>query len=402
MLTHNLELVNDEISGVIDEIRMKIRSQDYSLDAFSQQFDKLYTVLRKHNHFPKIVHNEFHKIASEVDIYLDTLTWHVLTNYTKFVRNDDLPVYCYVYMLIDRPYLYNVLMCMRTNDEIVKFKSEMFEIVKEIVINNASKRIVSIKELLETNEFECYDKVSSLQQFKYFIDGTFWSNFRNFMPNTAYIVVHLSYNNNNLHSIFAYNKLDSNKNIVALTEEYARQTKVIKEFPKIYVKKQPYTIVDSTFRECSLKNNNVFVLCADNAPELKDCYFTVVQFVNHNQSLNKHDAERKLDGEIYKSIAFEQAKINFDISNNLKIYDNPAVVDKDKEMKFKSEIAHLCDECVSYKDFLSQVIKSMTLKFTFDNDDEWFYFTAYLRGYDDDYDKSKILKYVYDFYEFDV
>ena len=73
MLTHNLELVNDEINGVIAEIRMKIRSQDYSFDAFSQQFDKLYTVLRKHNHFPKIAHNEFHKIASEVDIYLDEI-----------------------------------------------------------------------------------------------------------------------------------------------------------------------------------------------------------------------------------------------------------------------------------------------------------------------------------------
>lgn len=404
VLTHNLENTNNEFKEVINNMLTKISKTDYVYNKFTENFKLLSELIVKHKVFPQIEANEFYKVVNNIDLYIDALTYHVIRNYENFVKNDDLPVYCYLYIIIVRPYIYNVLACMRTNNEIIKFKNDMLEHCKELLINNKSNEIVKIHDLLITNEFSDYDRVSSLQLFKYFIDTTFnqettykgYSSIIN-EPNVTYIIIHLSYNNTEPKSIFTYNDVKRD-DIISLTESYAKNTKLFNEFDNIYIRDKPYEIVDYNFQNSQLCDNNVFVICYDNDKDLKKCLYTQCQFINQNIKINKKDAENKLNGMVYKSIAFERVKTYFDISNSLKNYDDPVKVDDIKKMKFKAFIDKLVESNKNYKCFLKSLNQSNEIESLFDNESELFYFKLYMKGYDEDYVKYKICQFADAYY----
>lgn len=399
LLTHGLEnsVFLDEM---VNKALSKYTPETYSYNEFKTIYQTLESELCSSKIFPKIPPNEINKIFNRHDLYIDVLTYHVISKYTQYKVNNDLPYYCYVYILLIRPYMYNVIMCMRTNNEIIEFKKQLLEEVHTLLINNSSKEILHLQELLTTDEFFEYQYKSALQQFKYFVDVIFINDPEILKkPNTSYVIVHLSYNNMYPQSLYTTINLAKTRNIF-LTEDYLTKLKIFDNNIIVFPRHDMIEIVDHEFNTCELSNNNIFVISYDNARELSECTLLVCHFVGKQLTLSKEEAERKINGELYKSIDIDKLIDNFTISNAIKYYDEPEQYDKMLPIKFQAFLTKIFNECSSYKTFY-KVMSTNNAIYEFFNNDELQYFLLYMRGYDNDYDKIKILDYAMSFYKFD-
>lgn len=335
--THHLGDIA-ELNRIVRTLKGNYDKSTYSYANIEEDLRTIVNVLRE-NEFPRLTENELLKTFNQHDLYVDVITYAVLDEYFAYSRERKLPPYVYVYAIITRPFLYNVILCNLINEEQDEFKKLLLDAFIIHFGKTVSPSIVAAHDLLMIDEFRDYEKYSALQQFKYFIDCSFdtyckpYSDFNTvFQKDVTYVVIHLSYNVRNTNAIFAYNDTRSPSGI-SLTEEAIATTKYLNEF-EVFQRSVCYEIINMNCEEIYLSDENIFVVCYDNDEDLHNCIFSVCKFKGQSEILNNVEAKNKLNGLVYACYTKQNIEHFITIDNKSKIYDEP----EDRLRKYNNEI----------------------------------------------------------------
>ena len=413
-ITHDLENTVEFKEKIIEF--KKITSEGLlkydDLLPYLKEFNEMF---KKYNKWVKLTAQEVNNSIYKYDLYIDVIMYHIISSYLTFNSNDDLPTYCYVYVLICKPYLYNIIMCMKTNKEIKAFKESILKELKDLTLSLSTENTKKLMKLLETDEFENYENASALQQFKYFIDASFrinfqhktfheiTSQFRN-SKSMGFILVHCGYNNMRLNSLFInnsnYEKIETPE---ILTEEVVKKSNVIIHPSSFYKSTVPYSIVDDKLNDIKLpRKENLLLICYDDNKNLDKCHYTVCSFpcINKNKPeiLSYKKALRKIEGEIYRTIDNKglHSLINTDILS--KKYDEPLDNTLDRMVTILRIVISTFNETSTYKDFADKFCKELTISKVI-NESELCYVIPYIKCYTGDYDIESVQKYVKQIFE---
>jgi len=404
-IIHDLE-ENAKYQNIIIEIKESCQKGLVKYCNLTKMLNKLDELLTTDKYWPELSSNDIVKAITNFDLYIDVITNHIINRYVNMEPNDDLPIYCYLYVIIIKPFLYNVLGCMRTNTELQRFKVELLSLLEPIERENPTNaNILKIKGLLEMNEFENYASATALQHFKYLADAVFaggcqhilWSDI-NKRDDVSYILIHSSYNNKRKDSLFVMSNTRHNNFQQVLSEDFVRNAKFIIHPTSTYEATEPFSIVDGNIKPLKgIKNKSILLICYDDDKDLNKCHYTICAYPYFEdkfkgQLLSRQQVERKLDGEIYKCIDKETLYNLLDIDNASKIYDQPIEKKVDVEIQFQSIISQTFSATANYKEFSHKLYTSLLKTDIFQND-ELVYVHAYIECYTGDYNMESLQKY---------
>ena len=170
--TFHLKQKYEKLKDIITNVKSKYKPLRYNYKDFEDDIRTIYKIIKKEKFF-ELNEKQLMDATSQHNIYIEVLTYAILQEYKKSKRERKLPIFVYLCCLVLRPWLYNVIFCNLTRDEQIKFKKQLLDYYNETFSNSVFVGLTDIKKILELNEFENYDKKSSLQQFNYFIDCSF-------------------------------------------------------------------------------------------------------------------------------------------------------------------------------------------------------------------------------------
>jgi hypothetical protein len=367
-----------EVASIVKKLKDNYNVHEYSYENILSELALILKALKEKG-FIEMRENTLLSAFNSHNLYVDVITYAVIEEYQRNSFTRELPIHVYLSAIIARPFLYNIIICNMTNDKLEKFKSDLLSFYNMRFRLAASERFTKIQKLLTTNETPDAQRVSSLALFKYFVDCSFnayakpYSNFNAvFVKDATYIVVHLSYNIENIGSLFAYKRTDT-VNSISLDQKAIECTNYINEFRATRHAK-PYEVVNSTGSPCELSDRNIFVLCYDNSVDIRECTFNVCKFYGHNEMLTKAEAQDKLNGIIYHSYNIDDIYNYIKIDNTSKVFDAPEKYDEISMNAAYVQCVHLVNKNINT--FMREFEKVNTVL----SPEELDYFKIYVKG----------------------
>ena len=237
----------------------------------------LYKELEKAKKYPKKL-----VIDERIDIYSEAIALKVIHNYNANLKENTLPLHCYVILLIKHPYLISLLQCNRTRSEWIEFRKQLLtECISMFGENHPSIEVNNFKEFMSSPITDKVDKMSSIHMFHYFVGFNFKQGSVGIdadeLPkddSVSFFVVNLSYNLKNKDSLIIY------KSVIKVREKLLN-IKTIDNFSP-YIKspitpsKVPFIKLDKDLKPISTLTDKVYILlCYNDAPTYENCHYTI-------------------------------------------------------------------------------------------------------------------------------
>lgn len=294
---------------------------------------KLFQELEKGKSYPKKL-----VLDERIDIYCEAIALKVIHNYSKGIKENTLPLHCYVILLIKHPYLISLLQCQRTRKEWIEFRKKLLEECDTMFGDDYPfSQVNEFKEFMSTSINDQTDKISSLQMFHYMIGFRFESEGIGItyeqLPkdnNTSFLIINLSYNLKKKDSIVIYKSIDKIKEKLLNINTIDNFNPYLKP-EKINDTKVPFIKVDNNLNIISTLTNKVYILlCYNDSDDYKKCHYTI-SYYDQDGFVNKEFAESFINGSIPKILTDKDITLYMESNFFKKINDEPEDIKELKE-----------------------------------------------------------------------
>ena len=298
---------------------------------------KLFQQLEQSHEYPK--QTTIHK---PIDIYTEAITLKIVHNYSHNIKEDTLPLNCYVLFIMRYPFLINILQCKRTKKEWIMFREQLLEQITLMFGANKSRyaQLQLVEGMLKSN-IESSTNEHILSKFHYLISFHFKEELTGVKASelprengSSYFVINVSCNLNNDDSIIVYRRIMQYR-CKLLNERTIDGFKSYIKPEKIYKQNDPYYFMDLNFDKHTKCTDRCYVLlCYNDEPEIKDCHFTVALY-DKREYVDFDMIQSMIEGQVETILS--NIEISDYINNvfNKTFFDEPEDLNQLKEMYSK-------------------------------------------------------------------
>lgn len=171
---------------------------------------KLFQQLEQHKDYPQ--QSTIHR---PIDIYTEAITLKIIHNYSHNIKEDKLPLNCYILFIMRYPFLINILQCKRTKKEWLEFRSKLLNQITLMFGSNKSRyaELQLVEGMLNSN-IKSQVNEHILSKFHYLISFHFKEELigvkASELPRengSSYFVINVACNLNNDDSITVYQRI---------------------------------------------------------------------------------------------------------------------------------------------------------------------------------------------------
>lgn len=329
-------MIYDLIDSLQTDLNQKLMGDKSELSYKKTVFPmaiKLFQELEGTKSYPKKL-----VIDERIDIYSEAIALKVIHNYSNGIKENTLPLHCYVILLVKHPYLSFILQCNRSRTEWIKFRKQLLDECNSMFgTDYPSVQVNNFKEFMSTPISEKTDNISAVQIFHYMIGFRFEPNGIGIeyehLPkgdDTSFFVINLSYNLKQKDSIVIYKSIDKIREKLLNVNTIDNFNPYIK--PKTINKTtSPFVKTDNNLNIISnLKDKTYVLLCYNDSDDYKKCHYTI-SYYGENGFVDKSFIESFINGAIPKILTDDDITLYMESNFFKKINDEPEDLKQLKE-----------------------------------------------------------------------